>query len=106
MCVGADIVEQERFLLHQETLPKQLLDEKQLNPDSMPLLSPRNLIEVSKPQKHCSCASSSFVLLCLSFPRLQLYICNENRGANEYDFKKALDLLEYLEEVSVNNRLH
>ncbi len=44
--------------------------------------------------------------LCLSFPRLQLYICNENRGANEYDFKKALDLLEYLEEVSVNNRLH
>uniref|UniRef100_A0A8C2KZV7 Nuclear pore complex protein Nup133 n=1 Tax=Cyprinus carpio TaxID=7962 RepID=A0A8C2KZV7_CYPCA len=67
-----DIVEQERFLLHQETLPKQLLDEKQLDPDSMPLLSPRNLIE--------------------------LYICNENRGANEYDFKKALDLLEYLEE--------
>ncbi|XP_016396129.1 nuclear pore complex protein Nup133-like [Sinocyclocheilus rhinocerous] len=67
-----DIVEQERFLLHQETLPKQLLDEKQLNPDSMPLLSPRNLIN--------------------------LYICDENRGANEYDFKKALDLLEYLEE--------
>uniref|UniRef100_A0A8C1NI68 Nuclear pore complex protein Nup133 n=1 Tax=Cyprinus carpio TaxID=7962 RepID=A0A8C1NI68_CYPCA len=67
-----DIVEQERFQLHQETLPKQLLDEKQLNPDSMPLLSPRNLIN--------------------------LYICDENRGANEYDFKKALDLLEYLEE--------
>ncbi|XP_026083155.1 nuclear pore complex protein Nup133 [Carassius auratus] len=67
-----DIVEQERFQLHQETLPKQLLDEKQLNPDSMPLLSPRNLIH--------------------------LYICDENRGANEYDFKKALDLLEYLEE--------
>uniref|UniRef100_A0A8C1D064 Nuclear pore complex protein Nup133 n=1 Tax=Cyprinus carpio carpio TaxID=630221 RepID=A0A8C1D064_CYPCA len=70
------IVEQERFLLHQETLPKQLLDEKQLDPDSMPLLSPRNLIE--------------------------LYICNENRGANEYDFKKALDLLEYLEEDAVD----
>ncbi|KAK7161188.1 hypothetical protein R3I94_004004 [Phoxinus phoxinus] len=67
-----DIVEQERFLLHQETLPKQLLGEKQLNPDSMPLLSPHNLIT--------------------------LYICDENRGANEYDFKKALDLLEYLEE--------
>uniref|UniRef100_A0A671QAY2 Nuclear pore complex protein Nup133-like n=1 Tax=Sinocyclocheilus anshuiensis TaxID=1608454 RepID=A0A671QAY2_9TELE len=70
------IVEQERFLLHQETLPKQLLDEKQLNPDSMPLLSPRNLIN--------------------------LYICDENRGANEYDFKKALDLLEYLEEDRVD----
>lgn len=67
-----DIVEQERFLLHQETLPKQLLEEKQLNPDSMPLLSPQHLIS--------------------------LYICDENRGANEYDFKKALDLLEYLEE--------
>uniref|UniRef100_A0A673K100 Nuclear pore complex protein Nup133-like n=1 Tax=Sinocyclocheilus rhinocerous TaxID=307959 RepID=A0A673K100_9TELE len=66
------MMHQERFLLHQETLPKQLLDEKQLNPDSMPLLSPRNLIN--------------------------LYICDENRGANEYDFKKALDLLEYLEE--------
>ncbi|XP_051559907.1 nuclear pore complex protein Nup133 [Myxocyprinus asiaticus] len=67
-----DIVEQERFLLHQETLPKQLLDEKQLNPDTMPLLTPHNLIN--------------------------LYICDENRGANEYDFKKALDLLEYIEE--------
>uniref|UniRef100_A0A8C1NCG3 Nuclear pore complex protein Nup133 n=1 Tax=Cyprinus carpio TaxID=7962 RepID=A0A8C1NCG3_CYPCA len=73
------MMHQERFQLHQETLPKQLLDEKQLNPDSMPLLSPRNLIN--------------------------LYICDENRGANEYDFKKALDLLEYLEEVSVNNML-
>ncbi len=40
----------------------------------------------------------------LSFPRLQLYICSENRE-HEYDFKKALDLLEYLEEVSVNNRV-
>ncbi|KAA0721879.1 Nuclear pore complex protein [Triplophysa tibetana] len=67
-----DIVEQERFLLHQETLPKQLLEEKQLNPDTIPLLSPHNLIN--------------------------LYICDENRGANEYDFKKALDLLEYIEE--------
>ncbi|KAF7651514.1 hypothetical protein LDENG_00110160 [Lucifuga dentata] len=67
-----DIVEQERFLLHQETLPRQLLEEKQLNPDSMPLLSAHNLI--------------------------QLYICDDNRRANEYDFKKALDLLEYIDE--------
>ncbi|KAI9529247.1 hypothetical protein NQZ68_013554, partial [Dissostichus eleginoides] len=27
-----------------------------------------------------------------------LYICDENRRANEYDFKKALDLLEYIDE--------
>uniref|UniRef100_A0A3Q1F5G2 Nuclear pore complex protein Nup133 n=1 Tax=Acanthochromis polyacanthus TaxID=80966 RepID=A0A3Q1F5G2_9TELE len=67
-----DIVEQERFLLHQETLPRQLLEEKQQNPDTMPLLSAHNLI--------------------------QLYICDDNRRANEYDFKKALDLLEYIEE--------
>uniref|UniRef100_A0A3Q3KUW0 Nucleoporin 133 n=1 Tax=Mastacembelus armatus TaxID=205130 RepID=A0A3Q3KUW0_9TELE len=64
--------EQERFLLHQETLPRQLLEEKQQNPDTMPLLSAHNLI--------------------------QLYVCDDNRGANEYDFKKALDLLEYVSE--------
>ncbi|XP_029284239.1 nuclear pore complex protein Nup133-like [Cottoperca gobio] len=67
-----DIVEQERFLLHQETLPRQLLEERQLNPDTMSLLSAHNLIE--------------------------LYVCDENRRANEYDFKKALDLLEYIDE--------
>lgn len=31
---------------------------------------------------------------------LQLYICDDNRRANEYDFKKALDLLEYVDEVT------
>lgn len=67
-----DIVEQERFLLHQETLPRQLLEDKQQNPDTMPLLSAHNLIK--------------------------LYICDDNRRANEYDFKKALDLLEYVDE--------
>ncbi|XP_021423626.2 nuclear pore complex protein Nup133 [Oncorhynchus mykiss] len=67
-----DMVEQERFMLHQETLPKQLLEEKQQNPDTMPLLSAHNLIN--------------------------LYICDDNRRANEYDFKKALDLLEYIDE--------
>ncbi|MBN3309249.1 NU133 protein, partial [Amia calva] len=66
-----EIVEQERFLLHQETLPKQLLEEKQLNADTMPLLSAHSLIN--------------------------LYICDDNRRANEYDFKKALDLLEYID---------
>ncbi|KAI3353546.1 hypothetical protein L3Q82_020061, partial [Scortum barcoo] len=71
----SDIVEQERFLLHQETLPRQLLEDKQQNPDTMPLLSAHNLI--------------------------QLYICDDNRRANEYDFKKALDLLEYIDEEDV-----
>ena len=37
-------------------------------------------------------------LLSVSSP--QLYICDDNRRANEYDFKKALDLLEYVDEVT------
>ncbi|XP_003791033.1 nuclear pore complex protein Nup133 [Otolemur garnettii] len=67
-----DMAEQERFLLHQETLPEQLLAEKQLNLSAMPVLTAPQLIG--------------------------LYICEENRRANEYDFKKALDLLEYIDE--------
>lgn len=40
------MVEQERFLLHQETLPRQLLEEKLQNPDTMPLLNAHSLIQV------------------------------------------------------------
>lgn len=40
------MVEQERFLLHQETLPRQLLEEKLENPDTMPLLNAHSLIQV------------------------------------------------------------
>ncbi|KAK1327991.1 hypothetical protein QTO34_012413 [Cnephaeus nilssonii] len=67
-----DMAEQERFLLHQETLPEQLLAEKQLSLSAMPVLTAPQLIS--------------------------LYVCEENRRANEYDFKKALDLLEYIDE--------
>lgn len=52
MCV--DIVEQERFLLHQETLPKQLLEDKQQNPDTMPLLTAHNLINVKTHTRTCT----------------------------------------------------
>uniref|UniRef100_A0A8C6X5B8 Nuclear pore complex protein Nup133 n=1 Tax=Naja naja TaxID=35670 RepID=A0A8C6X5B8_NAJNA len=72
-----EIIEQECFLLHQETLPEQLLAEKKMTLDEMPVLSAPQLIE--------------------------LYICDENRKANEYDFKKALDLLEYIDQqVDIN----
>ncbi|KAM4828637.1 nuclear pore complex protein Nup133 [Thomomys bottae] len=74
------MAEQERFLLHQETLPEQLLSEKQLSLSAMPVLTAPQLIN--------------------------LYICEENRRANEYDFKKALDLLEYIDEeedVNIND---
>ncbi|XP_069091086.1 nuclear pore complex protein Nup133 [Pleurodeles waltl] len=67
-----EIAEQERFLLHQETLPSQLQEEKQMNLNIMPVLTPVQLIK--------------------------LYISEDNRRANEYDFKKALDLLEYINE--------
>ncbi|XP_016018907.2 nuclear pore complex protein Nup133 [Rousettus aegyptiacus] len=67
-----EMAEQERFLLHQETLPEQLLAERQLSLSAMPVLTAPQLIS--------------------------LYICDENRRANEYDFKKALDLLEYIDE--------
>ena len=30
----------------------------------------------------------------------QLYICDENTTATEYDFKKALDLLQFIDSVS------
>uniref|UniRef100_A0A4W3HQZ9 Nucleoporin 133 n=1 Tax=Callorhinchus milii TaxID=7868 RepID=A0A4W3HQZ9_CALMI len=62
---------QERYMLHQETLPKELLEMKMLNMNTMPVLSASQLI--------------------------YLYISDENTKANEYDFKKALDLLEYVE---------
>ncbi|XP_006902128.1 PREDICTED: nuclear pore complex protein Nup133 [Elephantulus edwardii] len=75
-----EMAEQERFLLHQETLPEQLLTEKQLSLSAMPVLTAAQLIS--------------------------LYICEENRRTNEYDFKKALDLLEYIDEeedVNIND---
>ncbi|XP_036133411.1 nuclear pore complex protein Nup133 [Molossus molossus] len=75
-----EMAEQERFLLHQETLPEQLLAEKQLSLSAMPVLTAPQLIS--------------------------LYVCEENKRANEYDFKKALDLLEYIDEeedININD---
>ncbi|XP_072121492.1 nuclear pore complex protein Nup133 [Mobula birostris] len=66
-----DLNAQEQYLLHQDTLPMELLERKQLNVDTMPVLSASQLID--------------------------LYISDDNVRANEYDFKKALDLLEYVE---------
>lgn len=41
-----EIIEQECFLLHQETLPEQLLAEKKMTLNEMPVLSAPQLIEV------------------------------------------------------------
>lgn len=49
-----EMAEQERFLLHQETLPEQLLAEKQLSLSAMPVLTASQLIGV--------CAFQTFAL--------------------------------------------
>ncbi|XP_069787758.1 nuclear pore complex protein Nup133 isoform X3 [Narcine bancroftii] len=66
-----DLNAQEQYLLHQDTLPMELMETKQLNIDTMPVLTASQLI--------------------------RLYISDDNVRANEYDFKKALDLLEFVE---------
>lgn len=43
------MAEQERFLLHQETLPEQLLAEKELSLSAMPVLTAPQLISVGVP---------------------------------------------------------
>lgn len=45
-CCLLEMAEQERFLLHQETLPEQLLAEKQLSLSAMPVLTASQLIGV------------------------------------------------------------
>ncbi|XP_048392144.1 nuclear pore complex protein Nup133 isoform X2 [Stegostoma tigrinum] len=66
-----ELTAQERYLLHQETLPMELITKKQFDVDTMPVLNALQLIH--------------------------LYISDDNIKANEYDFKKALDLLEFVE---------
>lgn len=44
------MAEQERFLLHQETLPEALLAEKQLSLSAMPVLTAPQLIQVRASQ--------------------------------------------------------
>jgi hypothetical protein len=48
------MAEQERFLLHQETLPEQLLAEKQLSLSAMPVLTAPRLISVGVTSSPCS----------------------------------------------------
>ncbi|XP_015587429.1 nuclear pore complex protein Nup133 isoform X2 [Cephus cinctus] len=60
------------LIAHQEDLPEQVLAAYGYDIDKMRVLSPTELI--------------------------MLYTSDENVIANEYDFKKALDLLEYVEE--------
>lgn len=61
---------EEELILYQEQLPESVLNAHALNPDAMRVLTPQELIH--------------------------LYTGTENECANEYDFKKALDLLQFV----------
>lgn len=63
------INEEQSLLLYQETLPAAVLEAFGQDLDTMRVLKPEELIE--------------------------MYVCGENEQANEYDFKKALDLLTF-----------
>lgn len=63
-------MEQERFLLHQETLPRQLLEEKQQNPDTMAVLSAHNLIQVTLPVGSKGAGAKAALLQGRSGPQL------------------------------------
>ncbi|XP_078466242.1 nuclear pore complex protein Nup133 [Lampetra planeri] len=64
------------FMMYQDSLPLKLLEAKEMDVDSMRVLSANELI--------------------------MMYISDDNREANEFDFKKALDLLQYIEEDCVD----
>ncbi|KAG1670394.1 Nuclear pore complex protein Nup133 [Nymphon striatum] len=68
------------LILYQETLPKPILESFGMDPDLMRVLSPQELIK--------------------------MYVSEENSSANEYDFKKALDLLQYIDPVSCMISIH
>nr|XP_045599010.1 nuclear pore complex protein Nup133-like [Procambarus clarkii]XP_045599011.1 nuclear pore complex protein Nup133-like [Procambarus clarkii] len=66
---------EEELIVYQEQLPEPVLTAHSLDPDSMRVLSPNELVH--------------------------LYTSEENVYANEFDFKKALDLLAFVPEDEV-----
>nr|XP_022333914.1 nuclear pore complex protein Nup133-like [Crassostrea virginica] len=68
-----DINEEQELIAHQQQLPTLVIENLRMEPDNMAVLSPVQLIE--------------------------LYISGTNIDATEYDFKKALDLLQYIDKT-------
>ncbi|XP_052770068.1 nuclear pore complex protein Nup133-like [Mya arenaria] len=66
-----DIDEEQELILNQELLPSELLENMNIDMEHMKVFSPVELI--------------------------QLYICDENTAATESDFKKALDLMQFID---------
>ncbi|XP_070576445.1 nuclear pore complex protein Nup133-like isoform X2 [Ptychodera flava] len=65
-----ELIDEQTLLLHQESLPNEVLQKFELDLDMMPPLTAKQLI--------------------------QLYTSEHNINSNEYDFKKALDLLGFV----------
>ncbi|XP_056022353.1 nuclear pore complex protein Nup133-like isoform X3 [Ostrea edulis] len=68
-----DINEEQELIAHQQQLPALVIENLGMEPNNMTVLSPVQLIE--------------------------LYISGTNIDATEYDFKKALDLLQYIDKT-------
>ncbi|XP_062580691.1 nuclear pore complex protein Nup133-like isoform X2 [Saccostrea cucullata] len=68
-----DINEEQELIAHQQQLPALVIENLGMEPNNMRVLSPVQLIE--------------------------LYISGTNIDATEYDFKKALDLLQYIDKT-------
>uniref|UniRef100_T1J954 Nucleoporin Nup133/Nup155-like C-terminal domain-containing protein n=1 Tax=Strigamia maritima TaxID=126957 RepID=T1J954_STRMM len=62
---------EQELILHQENLPSVVVENFGYDSDNMKVMTPKELIE--------------------------LYICDGNANSNEYDFKKALDLLQFID---------
>lgn len=71
-----DIDQEQQLILNQELLPVDLLESMGFDAENMKVLTPVEII--------------------------QLYICDENTTSTEYDFKKALDLLQFLDKNDQN----
>ncbi|KAG0419339.1 hypothetical protein HPB47_004174, partial [Ixodes persulcatus] len=74
-----DAIKEHDLIMYQESLPPAVLEAYCLDPDNMRVLSPEELIE--------------------------MYVSKDNVDANEYDFMKALELLDFIPDSDTAHRL-
>lgn len=77
-----DATREHDLIMYQESLPPTVMEAYCLDPDNMRVLSPEELIE--------------------------MYVSNDNVDANEYDFMKALELLDFISDIptALKLRMH
>ncbi|XP_040072439.2 nuclear pore complex protein Nup133 isoform X2 [Ixodes scapularis] len=74
-----DAIKEHDLIMYQESLPPAVMEAYCLDPDNMRVLSPEELIE--------------------------MYVSKDNVDANEYDFMKALELLDFIPDSATAHRL-